>query len=156
MQQFLKDLLDRIEKADLGGKTAVPKGEVGTDDKVVGILPDDLKKLWVVLNADSIDLAKQCESTHDAAWRVTAERHPSAKNRDIAQQHILAHSRHELIRSLFWHGVKAAFPQAVIGDGSIGLCKDWQVTISPPDNSQQIIPLSPLLAVALMSEILRR
>jgi len=133
MQEFLKELLRKIEEVDLkNAKTLAPKGEPSVSGKVLGTLPDNLKKFWFVLDAETANMDQRCKEYHKKLEKILAKKPTDATPEDLkfVQQHILMHDRNEMVTSLFWQGVKEAFPEVLIfGRGKITLCKDWQVVI---------------------------
>lgn len=128
MQRFLKDLLEKIEAVDLANTLHVPDGEVEDGEKVVGILPDDMKRFYVVFS-DSIDeLTERVEDEQERLEELVAKpvSEFTPEDHTFAQQHVLARKKQEIVKDLFWLGVENAFPELTLV-GSMGVRKDWQV-----------------------------
>jgi hypothetical protein len=133
MSVFLADLSREIEEVVLDDKAPAPQDELKDDDIVAGVLPDDLKKLFVVLFRSDKELVGQCESTHERLEKMRAMSRDEVTpgHEAFAFQHFLAHQRVNLIGELFWHGVREAFPY-ISGVASIDLRKNWMVVTQKP------------------------
>jgi len=134
MKKFLEDLFARIEKVNLRGlRPALEEIESVKGVRIIGILPDNLKKFWAVVNAEGDALDKECESAHrrmEKMFEPMAKRSPG--DLKFAQEHILRHGRHEVAVSLLWQEIKETFPESFLSRGSIGVRTGWKVVIVPP------------------------
>jgi hypothetical protein len=112
VEQWLKDLAERIAAANPRSRAFAPKDKVKRGDKVIGVLPPDLRKLYVVVR----------ESLH-ATWEIPvpdeeidAQLSRMVKGTETdedfrtAGEKLLAQSEHELICHIFWEAVRREFP----------------------------------------------
>jgi len=132
MLKHLRQLVEDANAVVLDNEKFQPEGEMMPGDIPLGILPDDIKKLWVVVRRRSDKLSKECDKIH-GTLKVLAAKAPTAvteKDKELIQQHTALHSRQEVLSEVFWQAVKEAFPQTFILPGSIGLRKGWQVVIT--------------------------
>ena len=128
IQSFIKEMLARIKAVNLKKDGALaPKSEVEPGERVVGILSDDLKKFHVVLRSYTENTHNECLRAHSRMSKPTPE------DMTLAQRHILAHGRLDILRDVFWQGVKEQFP-VLVKERKIGLRKDWKVVICPREN----------------------
>jgi len=140
MQQYLKDLLLKIEAVDPSNGVPEPEREVKGDEKVVGVMPDKLKRIYAVFCASCDDMRERCDRVHDRLEEMTTKSPAEAKPEDleIARSHTIAHKRHELLADIFWQAVDETFAeQLVLSKETVGIRKGWQVVTAPPRNSRR-------------------
>lgn len=130
--QLLRDLLEKIEKANLSN--GVPEPEV----EVVGVLPDSLKNIYAVFYESGDNLEKLCRKLHPQLKNMVAEKiitnlPPNSEGIDLLRKHGLEHLRHDLIADIFWHSVREAVPGTFLKD-VVGIRKGWKIVVfdSPP------------------------
>jgi len=137
MQQFLKDLFEEIEDADIGPEAQGSAEEVREREIVVGVMPDNLKRIYVVFR-------QSCENSNAfiQEWQVRLERAfntprflISADDWKLMQEYVEQKNRHEILEKIFWAAVKEAFPNdLLVTDDIIGIREDWKVVLCPmPD-----------------------
>ncbi|MCX6760222.1 MAG: hypothetical protein NTW46_02670 [Candidatus Nealsonbacteria bacterium] len=134
LQQWLK----RAKAVDLSDGTLAPKSKVEKGEKVIGVLPDELKRFYAVYDAsaDELDAAHvQIEAEIDAVKDPKDATREKAD--DIALRHELCHTRHEIVWNFFWGNVRLAFPE-IISERSIGIRKGWKVVVMPPPSLEQL------------------
>src|SRR3989344_4972480 len=116
---FLKKVVGMASEVSLKGLKS-PDSELETGEKVVGTLPDDLKKLYVVMQ----DAREKTKALHARLENVPED---VKKLKLIIQEHAVVHLEENLVREAFWTCVRLEFPETVSGD--VGLRKDWQVVL---------------------------
>jgi hypothetical protein len=100
---------------------------------VLGLVPEDLRPLYVFMNRVSTDFSHAM---------VDAER---ARNTDKRRKYLNLSNKlkaqHEALTGLFWFGLRTHFDS---WDTSVGLCADWQVVTMP---AQEREPTKPLVVI---------
>ena len=138
MQKFLEELCAKLMAVVLNEKSPQPEGEVGKGETVVGVLPDDLKRLWIVHHTLRLEMAEKCAVAHKVMRGMIValleDEQPSASDTEFAIAHKQEHERWNIIDDmydkLFWQGVREAFPSIALSP-KIGLRGDWQVVRCP-------------------------
>lgn len=125
---FLKKVMGMVSEVSLKGLKS-PDHEPETGEKVVGTLPDDLKKLYVVM----LNAKEKTKAVHDRLEKeipALGDKVPEEKKKAIIQEHAVVHLEENLIHELFWTSVRLEFPETSSDD--VGLRKDWQVVLIDP------------------------
>ena len=145
MQQFLQDVFARAKAVHLNNGVPTPTEKVEKGDTVFGVLPDDLKRLYVVYDTHRDELARQCEATHDLIEEAKKKRKSEVKPEDMAiiQQHMLEHNKHELLGTIFWDSVKMVFPELVTTTQSIAIREGWQIVTYRDNPLHELMVLGP-------------
>ena len=128
---LLSDILARAGKVKVRDAKLAPLGEMEDGEKVVGVLPEDLKGLFGVMQESQLQLV----TTHEnLEARISKLRGKMTKDEaeSIQHEHAVAHCEADFIRQCFWTSVRMAFPQ-LVSEPAIGLRKNWQVVTSVPD-----------------------
>lgn len=135
LMEMLASKMREVDLRNLSAKAA-PSDEVPRGAKVLGVMSDDLKKLFVVKNDMSDMLNERCPAFHD---KMVAMKKGLSKNPDPAKQsefeslmrsHDLEHKRRELTRDYFWFCVREEFPETLYPEeATIQICQDWQVAL---------------------------
>lgn len=139
MGLFLDDIRNQMADVNLE-EAKSPREDVGEFEKVVGTLPDPLKRLWTIVE-------KFREATLSLVGNfVTMAAHEKERGEDtplspeleqeIRKSNFLL-EKLTMMKQLFWIEVNTAFP-GTIGKNA-GVRKDWQVVISPPQS--RVIPI---------------
>ena len=157
VQQFLRDLADRIDQVKLFKTTPAPEVEVQSGEKVVGVLSDDLRKFFAIYNKIKADLLSQCEASHASIAELAIKKLMHGKltpeDHDFLNQHSGLHRNAEIIGELFWHGVRMAFPEATNAE-VVSLRKGWKVTTSRSRQSGgEFIDLGAIAVPAGLAEL---
>ena len=135
MQQFLKDLFEEIEGADIGPEAEGPRPEVREREVVVGVMPDNLKRIYVVFH-------QSCESSnafiqeHQARLERafnTPRFLVTSDDWKLMQEYVVQKNRHEILEKILWTAVKEAFPNdlLLVSNDTIAIRRDWKVVLSP-------------------------
>ena len=146
--KWLLELAEQSKAVDLNDGIPVPDEEVRDGERVVGVLSDDLKRLYVVWTRSLEEQLAVCEEKH----AKMLQRAQSMSNSELVasglaaeiKEHELLHGRLDLIKNIFWHEVKTAFPEVILEGGGVGLRKDWKVVVL--DQSR-----SPLMGAIVLS-----
>ena len=125
---FLKKILARVSEVSLGDAKS-PEYEVQDGETVVGVLPDDLKRLYVVYMGTKekarVVYARLSKEVNEAGDDITEE-----KKKSVTHKYVPVRLEEDLVGREFWTSVRFEFPQ--VGDEDIGLRAGWQVvTIDP-------------------------
>jgi hypothetical protein len=151
---FLKSLLDEAEAIQLDGQDG-PKVALEEDDKVVGVLSNDLKRLLLLREG----YRKKVDTFNKKVYARLAEvgddlrKIAPEENREHEQKKELLSNEIELVDAIFWSAVKHEFP-AVIGH-NIAVRQGWQV-VTFEDISCGGALLGCLLAEAMLGGIAGR
>lgn len=147
MQKFLLDLSRQIGAVKLGDDATGPKEEVGPGERVIGTLPEDVRKLFVV-HSNHIDAMNGlCKGFHASSLEFLLGKPPEPEDAVAADQHVVLHRQVELVSNIFWHSVRRAFPGIACED-HIGIRKDWQVVvIREPELPSSAVGLATLLSL---------
>ena len=128
--ELLRDLLGELSAVDITDSDHQPERKVQEGEVVLGILPNQLKKLYVVLSKSIDKLEEECGKIDRMKLEILQM--PDSRATDyeleVLQKHDLAHEWHKIIGLLFWHGVKRIFSSM----GTTGLREGWQVVKLPP------------------------
>jgi hypothetical protein len=133
--QLLKDLLKRVNKVSLNNGDVPELEEVEKEGaRVVGELPVNLRKLFVVRSQMGDELKLDCEISHKRLEKMLSRSRSEASAEDLAlaRQHVLAHKRYDFVNDFFWLSVVAAFDELALTKESIGIRKDWKVVALKP------------------------
>lgn len=141
--QLLRELLEKIEAVNLSNGSPVPEAELEEGEKVVGVMPGDLRRFYAVYYNSYDELTKRCKQAHQRLKKIVEIGSIDPEDIVFSRQHVLEHKRQELVRALFWHSVEEAFPDLILNGESVGIRKDWQV-VTFHDS-----PLPSLLVAAL-------
>ena len=111
-------------------KVESPNYKVEEGETVVGVLPAELKALYVVCSGMRRGLERSCEATHKEIHQAvenSSKLDKSEKERilRIAKEHGLAHLKYDAVGEFFWANVRLAFPESL--GKSIGIREDWKV-----------------------------
>jgi hypothetical protein len=165
LQNLCGELQVKIDNVHLNDVDNLPAKPVADDEKVLGTLPDELRRFDVVRLRMFEEMRAECNRVHgevvnlllakslfelaeDDLRAEIAERYPEyAKN----------HERASLIDNLFWNLVHEAFPEAEADDeesGGIGIRENWQVVILPAKKKSPIIIGAPFPIPNELGELL--
>jgi len=130
---LMTNLLEMAKKVNLKqvDENLLPSAQVGEGEKVVGTLPDNLKRLFIAILQTNQDLRATCEGIH-ARFRPQkdAGKKPSdlpVEDRRLLDEHNAQHEWTDLAIQIFWMEVVNAFPELGRPATSKGLRQGWQV-----------------------------
>jgi hypothetical protein len=100
-------------------------------EKVIGELPDDLKRLYSLIVQEKAKFAEK-EALIDSL-----EAHSEARPLTAAEEESIRMLEHEankcqLLSDIFWHEVRSQM--SVVSTPSIGIRENWQLVSMPPAN----------------------
>ena len=124
---LLKKILNEAAEVSLRDVKS-PDHEVEQGEKVIGVLSDDLRRLYVLMT----DAAERLESVSQkaAAWLKSfeGEERPKDEDQRRKEEFFLAENEHSTIKACFWGSVRDELPE-VAGEENIGLRARWQVVV---------------------------
>ena len=145
--KFLNDLLRLVEQVNLADNNSKPEKNQQDNESFVGVLPDDLKKLWIVKKQLHEEIAGKIGASQERLDKVLqsgtiTDLH--SKELDFAHRFSLTIKRYELTTAIFWQGVMEAFPEISLAhtargcNEEIGIRKGWQVVTfsNLPDSTE--------------------
>lgn len=136
--KLLKRLLEEVEMVNLQDNSVVPNDPVRRGEKVLGTLPEDLQRLYVVVTTMGKGIEKHCDdvqsrvNAHIEELQAAGRAQLDPKIREELTFHNLAHQRHDTALSLFWFSVSEQFPQTETLPDTLALRAGWQVVAVPP------------------------
>lgn len=146
--QFLEEFLAKVKLVDL---TTIPvvDEKLKKGDKGLGVLPDDLKRLYAVYRAINAEQGKSCMEFYSSARMMDAMISRvitgKAKPEEMAfiKDHELEHKRTEFLSEIFWTAVREwvqqEHPETDVS--SIGIREDWQIVIPEPEESDHMVKI---------------
>ena len=147
---FLKELQDGLGQVDLE-QVEEPAVELEDDDEVVGVLPEELQRLYALkVKASEAHRAIHGEILQFCGRHISSLTEPPPEFDQLAQRHNLAVHRAEALDNLFWTSVRIEFPE-LANKGTIGLAEEWQVYWRKPRKSN-VSPLAALIKLLAEAE----
>lgn len=119
---FLGDILDKIKAVDLTNAKA-PERPILSHARVIGVLPDELKRLHVLLS-EAFDKRKRIEK------ETISSCEPTEDGLIFADRKYRAEFVHKILVACFWESVKDTFPEAAFV--TIDVDENWQVVTNSP------------------------
>jgi len=117
-------------------KGVLPKAEIPKGGKVLGELPDELRKLWVVLSDMSNLQEVSCQRVHSEIGQMLEQVKDEPKVDDqvlkLAREHELEHRRLDMVNKYFWFCVREEFPEMLFPETNITICQGWKVVSRDP------------------------
>lgn len=111
---FLEELVKRICLAE--PKDEMVAYEVKPDERVVGVLPQELRQFFVVYS-EAYDRLNELSEKLQGSRRITKLQR---------QECAIERSRVEVVKIAFWTAVRRTFVE-IIDDENIGIRQGWQV-----------------------------
>jgi hypothetical protein len=153
--QLIREILALVETAKVGKCAGDKLDKPGKDEKVLGVLPEELQRFHVVIEGMCDKARKELEAL------IAAEPSPKCEGDGkcllCSNEAVATHKNHvETAREMFWGAVRRAIPGALTK--SIGLRKGFQVVIcSPKEQEDEVIAmrLPHLVGLAAMLSALR-
>ncbi len=131
MTQMVRDLLaqiDSISAAMIEDSQWTEPASVQPGDEVLGVLPDDLKRAWVLYSCLADELAGDCESTCELHVFFNLNE-ASDETRTILEEHERDHVRLEFLKDVFWKCVMHEFPMTRFDNRVIAIREGWKVVL---------------------------
>ena len=104
-----------------------PTGKVEEGEKVIGTLPDDLKRLYTVMR---IAENERGELKHRISKLGSLLDLDERQTNDATRALGVIRNRFDLAHSCFWHSVRHTFPE-IVNTEQIGLRENWQLVTIP-------------------------
>ena len=123
---YLKKILACIDRISLK-EISPPKGKVGPGEMIVGTLPDDLKKMYAVMEMMRAEVNALIDEGNKRFGALNAGEQQKQEDEIIKlnKQLHLARNEYKLIERCFWDDMHLNFPNIV--PGLVGLRQEWQV-----------------------------
>jgi len=154
--QRMEELLAQIKAVDLSNGAQEPEEEVKDGETVVGIMPDDLKKFFVVRGKLIDEMNLKCEEVSRRLTEIFAELMPNLSEiigtstsellEQLDPEDLFFLQLHELdlmwmdiVNRLFWYAVKETFPQTAITYDNIAIRKGWQIVTCESKQESEFI-----------------
>ncbi len=145
--QFLKDLVAAVETTSIVPEFSPvqPVAENG-NEKVIGVLPEELKKFWCYV----CQFGRDNQPKYDRASEAASWSGARVVTREFQRCQVLK-MRYTTMGYLFWQAVREVFPQ--IGTSSTGLRNGWQVVILLEQNRDEDLFAQGLVEGSLASAL---
>lgn len=130
---LMTSLLEMVKNVDLRkvDKSLLPAGKVESGEKVVGVLPDHLRRFYIAVLTMNRDVKATCEKVHarfqsqqDAGVKPSQL---TAEEKKLLYEHAVQHEWIDQVSQLFWLEVTNEFPELVMPGFGKGLRQGWQV-----------------------------
>lgn len=121
MSRFMRALLDEVEGVELPEEPPFETEPLQESDTVIGTLPDDLRKICVLIN-ERMNKVEVLDELYDAS-----QDHDGTKLTHI----LVLESELDLLTSCLNISLKILFVRDALGEGSIAVREEWQVVWSP-------------------------
>lgn len=140
MKLLTHQLLERMKDVDLSkvDKDLIPSDKVEENEKVVGVLPDHLKRLYVAIVMTRNEISQRCSEVH-AHFQPTMvagmkQSELSAEDRASLYRHIADHYWNNEMYDLLWVEITNEFPELAVRGINKGIREGWKVVFSNPLN----------------------
>ena len=118
-----------------------PQKKVGKNEKVIGIMPDYLKRLYVLVVENTEELARHIQ-TLSGPWELRAL--PSDKQKIFIGSGNKLAQLMNLSSEMFWCSLRHHFADEFTeGNKDLGIRKGWKVTSADPKFSIEDIEIIP-------------
>jgi hypothetical protein len=145
MNLYLTQILAQLSAVavpdDVPGEGVTPSKKM---DVVVGELPDELRRLYVVLDVTNTEL-KAFEKSVPPIRELLRLDQRTLKEMQARKATLVA--KHQLLRDLFWNEVRLAFPVTLTSDQNcIALRQGWKVV----EHDEEPNPLHAMVLLGVM------
>lgn len=113
-----------------------PGGEIKNDDRLVGTLSDELKRLYIAMRliiGKKEAVIEHLQREHDRFAEDEADI-PANKSKQMRQDETYARLEENLIIQIFSISVRREFPD--VGTDQIDIRKGWQIVLTNPANKK--------------------
>ncbi len=142
MGEFLVDLTQRMQAVDVISEEAKKQGPDGLPEDGEKVdLPIDLRKMYVVLGLMGDEWNASRDANLERLMKVLRAKTAELSDEDKAfmRETNMRRNYIELVRVLFWRGVRDEFPAAQ--DGTVALRAGWKVTIKDDEPQVELISI---------------
>lgn len=126
---LLDEVMVQMQEVRLDGAIS-PNEKVGEGYKVLGVLPDHLKRLYVVLENNQKKMCSIFNRLDNEVKSLEAQygegKIPREKVKNIKREMDLAINEYEFVKACFWKTVQDEIDGAVEAK-ELRLCQNWQV-----------------------------
>ena len=153
MHPFLAEIIENLKRIKVE-KLAGPQREVGEGDHVVGVVSEELKRLWGLRAEGRRKLFELERLLLLIAAQHLGEPEPPPEYLEKRREFLLADSDDDAVNELFWAAVRQDFPE-IAEHPSIGVRREWKVVWSEKDREEE--GKDPFAAVAqFLGDFLKR
>lgn len=155
MKSLCDELQDKIGSAQLDGEY-LPTTEVAEGERVVGVLPEPLRQLYVVYSTMLDELEEECGIVHESIFESLSDlpmRDKMDQNKlidkivEMHPEHLARHERMDMVSDMFWGLVQDSFPELKDSKEGMGVRKDWQVVLKPAKKRKSPIAVGPIILI---------
>lgn len=128
--QLIREILAKIDEIQVDG-TNMNGPNLGPGDTVIGLLPVELQKFFVVLMDEKSKFDQMYAQLNAELDKMgDLETATQAQREDIAFKRNIGLNRWQTVEHMFWSAVVRAFPQMLSGtDGSVYISRNWEVAL---------------------------
>lgn len=126
MSKLLRALLDEVDSVELPLEPPFETEPVQEGDTVIGTLPDDLRKICVLVN-ERMDEVNALDKHYDAS-----KDHDGSELARI----LTLESEVDLLTSCLNLSLKIIFVRDALGEGSLAVREEWQVVWTPETDDE--------------------
>jgi len=129
--KLLRELLERYQDVDLK-KFSQAESDLapveGGVEEVVGVLSDDLKRMYIAVRRFYDENMSRCKEVHDQLEEMVSKKEPlDEKDLLFVQAHMLDHKKRDFVMTAFWIAVREAFPKTIFKSDNVGIRDGWKV-----------------------------
>ena len=151
--KLIREILRKAEETEVVSGELVQDFQLEEGDRVVGVLPEELRGLYAVFATASHELDEhhkqlimeskkfirtllssildKPEQELDEPKLDDMKEEIDSKHEEMNLRDRVAHNRYDTTSEMFWGAVRRAFPE-LINEPGIGIRKDWQVVVCRP------------------------
>lgn len=122
-----EDVLKRARQVDLSNSPE-PEDEVADGEEVLGILPRDFRRFWVLLRENSNKLKRINERI-----RLFPQKPDEDEMRKIERAVVALKGERQILQTIIWTHVENMFPQVVFSGRDLALRRGWRVVSVEPE-----------------------
>lgn len=139
MTQLLRDLMAQLAAVNLQNRTG-PEDEVEESDHAVGIMNEDLRRLWVLRSAAHETLVGLRRDALLATLDAKNQKELEDRIKPLEVPFSAACTRMDLVERLFWDSVRYEFPELAL-KSKVGVRRGWQIVWTDEPESLSIIDI---------------
>jgi hypothetical protein len=105
-------------------------------DRIIGVLPNELMKIWIAKRQLRLHILKSCKQVHPVVSKLQAGQEIlTVQELEAMQKHMIGHERFRMLSSYFVGELMRVFPDAsplvLSGKATITVCNNWNVVLVP-------------------------
>lgn len=138
MTKLLKEIVEELATVEI--TTQGPQYELEDDDHTVGVMNEELKKLFVL--RDKLRRAAERAELHAKLVVLDSKEHTEDVERDpefirTFAKYALAVTKHHTADDLLWASLRYEFPETI--DKSVGIRRNWQVVWTEKSREENVL-----------------